>query len=73
VPSVRVAEHAAVAALWQDQRMTVFLGEAFHGVVTCDRAKMYWHLGQLQWCWAHLKRDFQAMIDSGDKRAKHLG
>jgi transposase len=27
----------------------------------------------LQWCWAHLKRDFQAMIDSGDIRAKHLG
>ena len=24
-------------------------------------------------CWAHLKRDFQAMIDSGDPRAKHLG
>lgn len=49
------------------------LGEQFHGIVTCDRAKMYWHLGSLQWCWAHLKRDFQAMIDSGDSRAKHLG
>ena len=23
-------------------------------------------LGSLQWCWAHLKRDFQALIDSGD-------
>ena len=43
------------------------------GVVTCDRAKMYWQVGRLQWCWAHLKRDFQAMIDSGDKRAKWLG
>jgi transposase len=50
-----------------------FLGEAFRGIVTCDRAKMYWRLGRLQWCWAHLKRDFQAMIDSGDKRAKWLG
>jgi len=53
--------------------LTTFLGETFHGIVTCDRAKMYWYLGRLQWCWAHLKRDFQAMIDSGDSRAKHLG
>jgi len=51
----------------------VFLGDKFCGVVTCDRARMYWHLGCLQWCWAHLKRDFQAMIDSGDHRAKQLG
>jgi transposase len=53
--------------------LAVFLGEKFQGIVTCDRAKMYWHLGRLQWCWAHLKRDFQAMIDSGDRRAQHLG
>jgi transposase len=53
--------------------LTQFLGAAFHGIVTCDRAKMYWHLGRLQWCWAHLRRDFQAMIDSRDKRAKWLG
>lgn len=45
----------------------------FHGVVTCDRAKMYWHTGRLQWCWAHLIRDFQAFIDSGDGQAKRLG
>jgi transposase len=49
------------------------LGDEFHGVVTCDRAKMYWQVGRLQWCWAHLKRDFQAMIDGGNNRAKHLG
>ena len=30
-------------------------------------------LPRLQWCWAHLKRDFQALIDSGDKRARRLG
>jgi len=53
--------------------LDAFLGETFDGVVTCDRAKMYWRLGRLQWCWAHLKRDFQAMIDSGDPRAKWLG
>ncbi|HEV2972471.1 MAG TPA: transposase [Pirellulales bacterium] len=42
-------------------------------MVTCDRAKMYWTLDRLQWCWAHLKRDFQALIDSGDPQAKRLG
>jgi transposase len=49
------------------------LTDAFGGVVTCDRAKMYWRVGRVQWCWAHLKRDFQAMIDSRDKRAKWRG
>ena len=63
----------AVRATREATALTAFLGETFHGVVNCDRAKMYWHLGCLQWCWAHLKRDFQAMIDSGDPRAKHLG
>ena len=63
----------AVRATREATALTAFLGEKFHGIVTCDRAKMYWHLGCLQWCWAHLKRDFQAMIDSGDRRAKHLG
>jgi transposase len=27
--------------------------------------KSYWWIGRLQWCWAHLRRDFQAMIDRG--------
>jgi len=63
----------AVRATREATALTTFLGEKFRGIVTCDRAKMYWHLGCLQWCWAHLKRDFQAMIDSGDIRAKHLG
>jgi len=63
----------AVRATREATALTTFLGEQFQGTVNCDRAKMYWHLGCLQWCWAHLKRDFQAMIDSGDPRAKHLG
>jgi transposase len=49
------------------------LTPAFDGIVTCDRAKMYWRVGRLQWCWAHLKRDFQALIDRGDNQAKRLG
>jgi transposase len=49
------------------------LGDSFAGVVTCDRAKMYYTLKRLQWCWAHLKRDFQALIDSPDPQVKRLG
>jgi len=56
--------------------LTELLGENFAGVMNCDRAKMYWQLGntgQLQWCWAHLKRDFQALIDHPDHQVKRLG
>jgi transposase len=49
------------------------LGAAYGGVVNCDRAKMYYSQSRLQWCWAHLKRDFQALIDSGDGVKKRLG
>jgi transposase len=49
------------------------LTDAFDGVVNCDRAKMYWNKGRLQWCWAHLKRDFQALIDDPDHQVKRLG
>jgi transposase len=49
------------------------LTDAFGGIVNCDRAKMYWSCGRLQWCWAHLKRDFQALIDSGDAKERRLG
>ena len=49
------------------------LGDRFDGVVTCDRAKMYWQLDHLQWCWAHLRRDFQALIDHPDHQVKRLG
>ena len=62
---VRLSRAATLLEEW--------LGEAFTGVITCDRAKMYWSHGRLQWCWAHLKRDFQSLIDSGDGKAKRLG
>ena len=53
--------------------ITELLGETFAGVMSCDRAKMYWRCGRLQWCWAHLKRDFQALIDDSDPQVKRLG
>jgi transposase len=49
------------------------LTESFKGVVNCDRAKMYWKLGRPQWCWAHLKRDFQALVEHPDHQVKRLG
>jgi transposase len=49
------------------------LGDSFTGVVHCDRARMYLFLPRLQWCWAHLKRDFQALIDHADRQVKRLG
>jgi transposase len=43
------------------------LGEGYAGVVTSDRAKAYdtRPLRARQLCWAHLRREFQAMIDRG--------
>lgn len=49
------------------------LGKDYGGVIHCDRAKMYWRFERLQWCWAHLKRDFQALIDGASRSAKRLG
>jgi transposase len=63
----------AVRATREATALSDLLKDTFHGIVTCDRAKMYWCVGRLQWCWAHLKRDFQALIDSGDNQAKRLG
>jgi transposase len=53
--------------------LTELLGESFAGVMSCDRAKMYWRCGRLQWCWAHLKRDFQALVDQADPQVQRLG
>jgi transposase len=49
------------------------LGAAFAGIIHCDRARMYRGFGRLQWCWAHLKRDFQALIDSPCRTRQRLG
>lgn len=71
-----VAATYTVFALRTTRAATVLselLGTAYGGVVNCDRAKMYYSLPRLQWCWAHLKRDFQALIDSGDGVEKRLG
>ena len=48
------------------------LGKDYSAVATCDRLKSYWWINRLQWCWSHLRRDFQAMIDRG-KPGKAIG
>ena len=71
-----VASQFTVFALRTTRAATVLtelLTEQFDGVVMCDRAKMYWQQRRLQWCWAHLKRDFQALIDHPDHQVKRLG
>jgi transposase len=50
-----------------------WLGKAYTGIIHCDRARMYWSFGRLQWCWAHLKRDMQGLIDSPCSTARRLG
>jgi len=50
-----------------------WLGETYAGVIHCDRARMYWSFGRLQWCWAHLKRDIQGLIDSPCPTTRRLG
>lgn len=71
-----VTNRYTVFALRTTRAATVLddlLTDAFCGVVNCDRAKMYWNIGRPQWCWAHLKRDFQALVDHPDHQVKRLG
>src|SRR6266700_1834067 len=64
--AIRASRGAKV--LWE------LLGEEYGGVLTSDRAKAYngQPLQSRQLCWAHLRRDFQAMIDRGGA-GRHLG
>ena len=41
------------------------LGETFEGAITTDRYGGYNEYQRRQVCWAHLLRDFQALIDAG--------
>jgi transposase len=43
----------------------LLLGPAYRFVATCDRYRGYLWIDRCQLCWAHLRRDFQAMIDRG--------
>jgi transposase len=45
--------------------LRTLLGEVITGIVTSDRWSVYPQVAADRWqvCWAHLKRDFQAMVD----------
>ena len=49
------------------------IGDYSGTILNCDRAKMYFDGKCLQWCWSHLKRDFQKLIDNPDRQVKRLG
>lgn len=71
-----VAPMFAVFAVFSSRKgeaLQKLLGNSFTGIINCDRAKMYWQAERLQWCWAHLKRDFQALIDHPNKQVQRLG
>jgi transposase len=71
-----VALRFAVFAIFATRKATALselVGDAFSGIINCDRAKMYWQAKRLQWCWAHLQRDIQALIDHHDPQVKRLG
>lgn len=71
-----VAAQFAVFAIFSSRKgdaLPKLLGNNFKGIINCDRAKMYWQAKRLQWCWAHLKRDFQALIDHPEAQVKRLG
>ena len=53
--------------------LKALIGDYSDIILNCDRAKMYFDCKRLQWCWAHLKRDIQKLIDSPDNQVKRLG
>ena len=55
------------------ESLVSLIGDYSGIILNCDRAKMYLDGKRLQWCWAHLKRDFQKLIDSHDGQVKRMG
>jgi transposase len=48
--------------------LKALLGDVIAGIIGCDRWSVYQKVApdRRQVCWAHLKRDFQAMVDRGN-------
>jgi transposase len=73
---VAVASMFTVFGIFANRKresLKAFVGDYQGIILNCDRAKMYFDGKRLQWCWAHLKRDIQKMIDSPDRQVKRLG
>jgi transposase len=73
---VAVAPMFAVFGIFGNRKresLVALVGDYQGIILNCDRAKMYLDGKRLQWCWAHLKRDIQKLIDSDDGQVKRLG
>jgi transposase len=73
---VAVAQAFAVFGIFSNrsrESLVSLVGDYQGIVLNCDRAKMYLDGKKLQWCWAHLKRDFQKLIDLSDGQVKRMG
>ncbi len=73
---VAVARMFAVFGVFPNrsrESLVALIGDYRGIIINCDRAKMYLDGKRLQWCWAHLKRDFQKLIDSPNGQVKRMG
>lgn len=73
---VAVAHSFAVFGIFANrsrESLVALVGDYQGIILNCDRAKMYLDGKLLQWCWAHLKRDFQKLIDSPDGQQRRMG
>lgn len=73
---VAVASGFAVFGVFLNRKrdsLKQLIGDYSGILLNCDRAKMYYDGTRLQWCWAHLKRDIQKLIDNDDGQVKRLG
>jgi hypothetical protein len=73
---VAVAQTFAVFGIFGNrsrESLVSLVGDYSGIILNCDRAKMYLDGKRLQWCWAHLKRDIQKLIDSPDGQVRRLG
>ena len=73
---VAVAPMFAVFGIFLSRKreaLQQFVGKYKGIIINCDRAKMYFDGKRLQWCWSHLKRDIQKLIDSPNGQVKRLG
>jgi transposase len=73
---VAVAQMFAVFGIFANrsrESLVALIGDYQGIILNCDRAKMYLDGKCLQWCWAHLKRDFQKLIDSPNAQVKRMG
>ena len=73
---VAVAPFFAVFGIFGNRKresLQALVGNYAGIILNCDRAKMYLDGKKLQWCWSHLRRDIQKLIESNDNQVKRLG